>query len=281
MSDKPLTAAGYHPGDSDRARALCLHLAVALGDLMEEVVVVGGLVPSLLIPQDRLPSGAMTHAGTADLDLGLSLALFDHKRYRTLAEKMRRADFVPETNNEGHQIRQKWRHKDHAGIMTDFLVPPQSSGDRGGTIRNLEADLAAIIIPGLHLALQERISIRLNDTLPDGVRAEREISVCGPGAFVVLKALAFRERSERKDAYDLYYLLRYAEGGVADIARRILSFGTDPSAAKALDILREDFSEPDLVGPASVARFLNDRLDDVIQADASGFVRRLLDALSR
>jgi hypothetical protein len=96
-----------------------------------------------------------------------------------------------------------------------------------------------------------------------------------------LKALAFRERSEQKDAYDLYYILRHAEGGVADIARRIRSFGPDPSAAKALDILRKDFSEPDLVGPASVARFLNDRLDDVIQADASGFVRRLLDALSR
>jgi hypothetical protein len=187
VSDKPLTAAGYHPGDADRARTLCLHLAVALGDLMEEVVIVGGLVPSLLIPQNSLPSGAMRHAGTADLDLGLSLAIFDHERYRTLAERMRRANFAPEINKEGNLMRQKWRHKDHAGIITDFLVPPQSSGDRGGTIRNLEADLAAIIIPGLHLALQERISIRLNGTLPDGVRAERIISVCGPGAFVVLK----------------------------------------------------------------------------------------------
>ena len=32
--------------------------------------------------------------------------------------------------------------------------------------------------------------------------------MCGPGAFVVLKALAFRDRGEPKDAYDLVYVLR-------------------------------------------------------------------------
>jgi len=35
----------------------------------------------------------------------------------------------------------------------------------------------------------------------------------GPGAFVVLKALAFKGRGENKDAYDLYHLVRnFGEG---------------------------------------------------------------------
>jgi predicted nucleotidyltransferase len=49
-----------------------------------------------------------------------------------------------------------------------------------------------------------------------GERASREIWVCGPGAFVVLKALAFRTRGENKDAYDLYYVIRNYDCQVVD-----------------------------------------------------------------
>ena len=35
---------------------------------MEDVVVIGGLVPSLLIDQRDLPDGVSTHVGTMDLE---------------------------------------------------------------------------------------------------------------------------------------------------------------------------------------------------------------------
>ena len=38
--------------------------------------------------------------------------------------------------------------------------------------------------------------------------ATREIWVCGAGAFIVLKALAFDLRGENKDAHDLFYVVR-------------------------------------------------------------------------
>ena len=58
----------------------CLHVATVLGDLLQtELTVVGGLVPSLLIPQSSLPAAAEAHCGTLDVDLGLSLALLDEQ----------------------------------------------------------------------------------------------------------------------------------------------------------------------------------------------------------
>jgi hypothetical protein len=42
---------------------------------MDELVVVGGLVPSLLIDQEKLPENVTAHVGTLDLDLGLAFAL--------------------------------------------------------------------------------------------------------------------------------------------------------------------------------------------------------------
>jgi hypothetical protein len=55
--------------------ATCLYVATKLGDLMDELVVVGGLVPSLLIDQQNLPAGADAHVGTTDLDVGMTVAL--------------------------------------------------------------------------------------------------------------------------------------------------------------------------------------------------------------
>ena len=42
---KPTTAVGYHSGLAVEARQLCLYIATILGDLIDDIVVVGGLVP--------------------------------------------------------------------------------------------------------------------------------------------------------------------------------------------------------------------------------------------
>ena len=54
MTDKPTTAAGYGDGQTELVRATCLYVATKLGDIMDELVVVGGLVPSLLVKQEDL-----------------------------------------------------------------------------------------------------------------------------------------------------------------------------------------------------------------------------------
>jgi excinuclease UvrABC ATPase subunit len=74
MPEKPTTAAGYAPGQVARVKATCLYIATKLGDVMPELVVVGGLVPSLLIDQESLAENVTSHVGTMDLDLGLAFA---------------------------------------------------------------------------------------------------------------------------------------------------------------------------------------------------------------
>ena len=93
MADKPTTAAGYGGGQTEFVRATCLYVATKLGDIMDELVVVGGLVPSLLVNQQVLPTGADSHVGTMDLDIGLAVAVLEDGRYRTLAERLRNAGF--------------------------------------------------------------------------------------------------------------------------------------------------------------------------------------------
>ena len=277
MRDDPRVASDYVPGCSTIVRQTCVEVATRLGDFREEMCVVGGLVPSLIIDQGTLADGVQPHIGTIDLDLGLSIVVLDERLYEEIAKRLRDAGFSPDTNPAGNVTAQRWRSQQ--GVTVDFLIPPSTEADRGGRLRNLDESFAAIITPALDLAFQDYETVVLRENLPGGGDAEREIKVCGPGAFVVLKALAFDKRGKPKDAYDLQYVLRNYGAGVDAIAGRIRSFGDRREVAEGVAILDRDFTRVDSVGPVRVAEFLG-RRDDALQADVAGFVRELLDQLN-
>ena len=108
MIDKPKTAAEYSPRYVELVKRTCLYLATILGDFQDDLVVVGGLVPTLLIPEGSLPEFEPAHIGTIDLDIGLHIALFSGQRYEGLTERIRRAGFENDVNNEGNVTRQRW-----------------------------------------------------------------------------------------------------------------------------------------------------------------------------
>ena len=54
MPEKPSFASDYKREDLELVRQTCLYVATKLGDLLDDLVVVGGLVPSLLIKDDSL-----------------------------------------------------------------------------------------------------------------------------------------------------------------------------------------------------------------------------------
>jgi len=61
-------ASDYTAGHLALAKATCLELAVRLGDVLDDGVVVGGLVPALLVPHTRAGLLDAHHAGTMDVD---------------------------------------------------------------------------------------------------------------------------------------------------------------------------------------------------------------------
>jgi len=279
MPERPSRADEYSKEQVQLVTATCLYVATILGDYMEQAVIVGGLVPSILIDQKNLPDGADSHAGTMDLDMGLTLAIFDNKRYQAITDRLRSAKFSPDVNEQGNLIRQRWKIEKAGKVTIDFLVPPVGEDDAGGQIKDIEKDFAAVITPGLELAFKDRIKITLEGYTIFGETAKRDVYVCGPGAFVVLKALAFRNRGENKDAYDLYYHIRNYGSGVEDVANALKPLLHEKETKEALKILKEDFADNDSVGAIRAARFLTDSTDETIQADVAGFVHALLDLI--
>lgn len=276
MPEKPQHISGYLLGTSDSVERLCLFVATRLGDFMPRLRVVGGLVPRLLIRPPAIP-GVEPHVGTQDLDLGFELTLLHNAEYEALAARLRSAGLRQDLNPGGQPTRQRWVYP-AANLTVDFLIPPVDADAEAGGLQSLEHDFAAVITPGLGCAFEDFEVVAIDGTTIAGEAASRDIWVCGPGAFVILKALALRNRGERKDAYDLNYVLRNWPGGLDEIATRVRSLSQQATVEKALECLREDFGSVDSVGARQLDRFLGgDNADDEnLRADAVALVREFL-----
>ena len=279
MISKPSTRDGYGIEQLGFVHRTCLYIATKLGDLLDEIVVVGGLVPYLLVDQENLPSGLEPHVGTMDLDMGLALAILNCERYRELGRRLRDAGFEPEVNEQGNRRLQTWTAGTPHPVTVDFLIPPVEERDKGGELRHFESDLAAIVTPGLELAFKDRRWIELSGCLPSGAWATRKIPVCGPGAFTVLKALAFGNRTENKDAYDLFYV--WSGIGVPDVAEGLVPLQPNSYIEDALSVIERDFCHHDGLGPVATARFIAQTPDENIQADVVGYAQALLGSMGR
>ena len=218
-----------------------------------------------------------------DLDLGLSLAILNRERYEDLTQRLHRSGFEPDENEEGKTTFQRWKVRTSSGlkVTVDFLIPPSLATDKGGDLRHIENDFAAVITPGLRLAFQDKKKVSLKGVTLKGEEAEREIWVCGPGAFIVLKALAFHQRGENKDAYDLYFVIRNYGSGIDEVCECLSPLLKEAETKSALEILSRDFVDPDSLGPSRVAQFQYNEPNPDLQADVAGYIRELLDKCSK
>lgn len=287
MQSKPKIITGYESDQVELVLMTCRYVSTILGDFMDEIVIVGGLVPSLIIDQSNLPEGVEPHAGTMDLDIGLSLAVYDDQLYQKITERLRGAGFSPDTNEKGNPTNQRWQINNVTGKVTiDFLIPATEEDiGKNKRFKNLEKDFAALPADGLMLAFTDFVEVVLNGPTIKGEMVEnRKIRVCGPGAFVVLKAIAFENRGENKDAYDLFYTIRnYGAAGPDEVAERFLSLGSNEYCERAVAILKENFLKIDAVGCSRAAEFLlgADADDEDLQAEIAGFMRRFINSISR
>jgi len=282
VTDKPQTAAGYRAEETAQVIAACLTLAGALGDLADELCIVGGLVPSMICntPVDPAALDEGAHIGTNDLDVALRVSVLDDAHYKEFASRLRAKDFHPDSKETGKLVRQRWRWRDEK-VTVDFLIPPAPGTDPDMVrVQNLEHDFAALVVKPLGLAFHERISRTLKGHTLDGDVIERSIAFCGPAAFVALKAFAYANRTEPKDAYDLVYVLRRWPVGIEDIATRMAALATRDAdvVSDVLGLLDRDFETIDSIGPREASRFRDGAIDDNRVADAHGAVRDLLDA---
>ncbi len=296
---KPKHAGGYTSTHTDLCERTLVTLLRGLGPWKSGIYLVGGLVPRYIIPPSPRGTPLPPHAGTTGVDLVLDIGfLAEVEAYRRLEQNLTDLGFVRGTNEEGNAQHHSWRKPIGVGItvVVDLLCDTPSA--KGGSVVPLpgERRLSAIHVPGAHLATVDFTEIKLTTELLDdrGIATER-VRVTGVVPFLVLKALAYDDRAEEKDAYDIVYCLSYYKNGPEDVARAfahgMARWADEPLLARAVEILRSRFATDSQTagyrkdGPISYARFLADPgrpdLDARRRLDASSVVEAFLEHLQK
>lgn len=253
----------HHTDYDEETTARCERALVTLlgdfGPWRERIFLVGGLAPKYLVGQ--LPLGARAHVGTADVDLVVGLALGDEttETYRTLRKNLERSGFHQD------QPSFRWsRDADGGRVLVEFLcetdeVPP------GGIFRpkgeSTGSGFAAFNVRGARLVRDDYVELEIEaDCLDRGGRSRVRMRVANLMPYVVLKILAFQDRHENKDAYDLVFTLLNYPGGprLAGGAASKSPVATLPQVTEAVALLTERFATTGDDGPTAYAGFLAD-----------------------
>jgi len=241
------------------AESVLLELVHILGEYLDSIVVIGGMVPRYLITEPEEP-----HVGTTDVDLALDHRRFDEPGYQTLHTLLTNHHYRVDHNQPFIYRREIVKDGNTVSVQVDLL-----SGEYGGTGRDRRTQAIQDVRPrkarGADLAFEEPVRVKITGELPDGAKDTVTIPIAGIVPFIVMKAMAMRGRLKRKDPYDIYYCLRYFPEGMDKIVGHVKLLRGNALVKEALEILREKFDSPEHVGPSHIAEFLG--LSDPDEAD--------------
>lgn len=250
----------YDPQLRSRLLGEAARVVRSFGFAGSHVIIIGGLVPSLLVP---IPEpGLPPHVGTLDLDVCLGVALVegDVGAYERLEKSLRDAGFAMCRDEDGNTVSWRWEGGVGVRLTIEFFCAPKEGREPGRLYRPKGAvgnKLSAMTIAAGQLIDRDAREVSEEVDLPDGGgRTEQRFKVVGPAAYLAAKADALRRREKNKDAYDVVWLSECwpgAQGALADEIRKSAVFD---ELGPSLDILAQEFANPDAAGSTKYARFM-------------------------
>src|SRR5437773_2427604 len=258
-------------------KSVLVELVHMLGEFKDQVVVVGGWVPVLLIPD-----AAERHPGTLDIDLAFDFTNIQEETYRTILKIFTARGYKP-TKGQPFIFSRTVNLPGAASVdvQVDLLA-----GEYGGTgpkhrTQSVQ-DVRARKARGCDLVFSNHVEVTIEGELPGGGRDRVVVRVAALVPWLVMKGMAMHDRIKEKDAFDVYYAVRNAPGEVRALAESFRPYLGERLVKEGLRKIRSKFRSVDEVGPKWVADFLE--IEDpeeraIRMRDAYETVSRLLDIL--
>jgi len=249
--DEPRFSGDYTERQTEAARRVLIDVGQVLASFTDAIVLVGGWVPDLLIPEP-----VERHVGSIDIDIALDATklmdgryaellslLLDTRRYES-GEKEFQLFTVVDLNDGAASIR----------VDVDFLAP-QGLDLRVPKSRRQLKDFRVLQADGCSEAFHDPQIITIDGQMVSGAKNRVELRVASLPDFLLMKCFALNGRDKPKDAYDICYCLEHAPGGAEGIAQAWRERSGESNIVKAVNILRQKFISVDAYGPVQVVDF--------------------------
>lgn len=247
---EPRFAGDYAARQTKAARRVLVDVQQVLAGFRNSVVVVGGWVPDLLLPEAVEP-----HVGSIDVDLALDVEKLEDGRYAELLGLLigtGRYRLGPKPF-QLHTIVQLEDGRAPVTIEVDFLATRELPLRGKHLIKGFRVQQA----DGCSFAFRAPEIIEVSGQMIDGAGNTVLVRVVSLADFLVMKCYALAGRDKPKDAYDIVFCLDHVSGGRETVAAvwRTSTGGHDFN--ESIRILREKFSDIGSFGPQRAAQFLD------------------------
>ena len=244
-----LTFRDYSADQVEAARSVLLELAHLLGEYRDDIVVVGGWVPHLI-----LPTGTAPHVGSIDVDLALNHRNLREAGYATIQALLSRRGYEQDPRQPFIYHRTVVVNGNAIKVEVDFLAGEyEGTGAKHRTQPVHEG--RARKARGCDLAFDLYVETNIEGELPEGGREQARIRVSSAVAFLVMKGMALHDRLKEKDAWDIYFTLIHYPGDLDALAQEIRPHLHHGLVQEGLRKIAEKFASPDHMGPKFVADF--------------------------
>jgi len=269
---------GYAPPEVQACLSILVEIMTILGEFRENIVIVGGNVPPLLIQ-----SAEVKHPGTMDIDLALDKRHIGNDTYKTIVETLKARGYYQKEGEQPFIFYRDITTETGKVIPVEIDLLASEYGGTGShhchqTIQDAQARKAR----GCDLVFSNPVEVPVKGKLPNGAIHEVMVKIPSIGAFLAMKGTALWGRTKEKDAYDIYYCCRYYPGGMAALVGDMRPLTSNRLAREGLGEIMARFRDIDAIGPVGVANFLeiDDREERLrIQREAFEIINTLMTEL--
>jgi len=300
----------YGEREVKACKSVLLELVHLLGEIKDEMVIIGGWVPTFLFPRPDEPQAKAMfnpaifdpaifdtdepHIGSLDIDVALDFSKIPDDTYQTILKAFLKRGYTQDKEQPFRFFRKVMvagAFQPDAFQADAFQLPISvevdlMAGEYGGTGKGRRTqkvqDIRARKARGCDLAFDSSITVTLEGELPDGGKDKVSFKVAGFVPFLVMKGMAMFDRMKEKDAYDISYCVEHYPGGVKGLASEFMPHLKNKLVIEGLEKIRSKFATIDHIGPKWVADFreIVDKEDrDIIMRRAYEKISELLDIL--
>lgn len=276
-----VTKADYPDKEVQACISVLLELMTVLGEFRENIVLVGGNVPLLLIK-----GASKKHIGSTDIDIAFNLQNITEDTYSTILTTLKKAGYYQKEGKDSPPFKFLRDILDSDGkpvtIEIDLLAGEYGGTGKGHRTQKIQ-DIKARKARGCDLVFEDAVIVTLDGTLPDGAKNSVPMKIANIGPFLVTKGMALYDRAKEKDAYDIYYCCKYYPGGIEKIIEVIKPILSNNLVLEGLGKIKAKFKEVNFVGTNWVADFLELEKEseerEIIKREAFELVNTFLDKL--
>ena len=227
----------YEGREIEVCRRVLVEIIHLLSEFKEDMVLIGGWIPTFLIPQSDEP-----HVGSLDIDLAFDFTKIPDDTYRTILELLLKKDYTQDEDQPFRFFRDVIM-EDGGSIKVEVDLMAGEYGGMGKKGRTQKVqDVRAGKVRGCDLAFNSAVTVSIEGFLPEGGKDKVSFKVAGIVPFLVMKGIAMHGRMKEKDAYDIFYCIDHFPGGVEKLIEAFKPFTGNTLVLEGLGKIRSKFA---------------------------------------